>query len=71
MMKCRNCGKRVRQFGGVWYHYWRLPDDKMVTVPAGNRECSWRMEPAEVTTHAEPGEAEEAQTPARYFSSSK
>ena len=58
-MRCKNCGKQVRMFGDTWYHYWRVSDPELVTVPAGNAQCSWRVRPGEVT-HAEPEEAAEA-----------
>ena len=56
MRKCVNCGKTVREFGGTWYHYWRVTDPELVTVPAGARECSWRVAPGEVTYATPEGE---------------
>ena len=52
-MKCRHCGKQVRLFEGKWYHYWRVRDADLVSVPAGARECGWRVRPGPVT-YADP-----------------
>ena len=54
-MKCKHCGKKVRQFDGEWHHYWRVADDELVTVPAGSQFCAWRRAPSSPTI-AEPDE---------------
>jgi hypothetical protein len=57
MEKCVNCGKVVRKFGDTWFHYWRVSDPELVSVPAGSRECAWRVRPGD-TTFAEVDEVQ-------------
>jgi len=59
--KCVHCGRPVRQFDGVWHHYWWIKDASVAGERRlrGCRLCAWENVPglelvASVVTSAVP-----------------
>lgn len=53
--KCVHCGRPIREFNGVFHHYWWVRD---LTVPGerrlrGCRLCAWQDGPAQLELAAE------------------
>jgi hypothetical protein len=55
--RCVHCKRVIRQFNGVWHHYWWIKDTSAPNERRlkGCRLCAWDVEPGEELV-ASPGQ---------------